>query len=183
MTSDSQFFIDDKPYKLERSPEKVGLLLQLAGTSSKDAVLVSEDGVEHGNPDELIDIRPDERFKTRKRDSSEKPVEKPIRYTASSKSTADRATTPRTAGSVEPRFVPAPLLIDPPGSYPKPQRYRTSTAIQITGVARHRLHEEHLNEGPSRCGAIFPREDRVLSVRRSFLPQSQALRTPFSSGK
>ena len=81
MTSDSQFFIDDKPYELERSPEKVELLLQLAGTFSKDAVLVSEEGVEHGNPDELIDIRPDERFKTRKRDSSEKPVEKPIRYT------------------------------------------------------------------------------------------------------
>ena len=81
MTSDSQFFIDDKPYKFEHSPEKAGLLLQLAGTSSKDAVLVSEDGVEHGNPDELIDIRPGERFKTRKRDSSEKPAEKPISYT------------------------------------------------------------------------------------------------------
>ena len=52
MTSDSKFFIDDKPYKFERSPEKVGLLLQLAGTSSKDAVLISEDRVEHGNPDE-----------------------------------------------------------------------------------------------------------------------------------
>ena len=81
MTSDGQFFIDDKPHKFERSPEKVELLLQLAGTSSKDAVLISEDGIEHGNADELIDIRPGERFKTRKLDSSEKPVEKPIRYT------------------------------------------------------------------------------------------------------
>ena len=81
MTSDSQFFIDDKSYELERSPEKVAWLLQRAGTSSEHAVLVSEDGVEHDNPDELIDIRPGDHFKTRKRDSSEKPLEKPIRYT------------------------------------------------------------------------------------------------------
>ena len=80
MTSDSQFFIDDKPYPLERSPEKVSELLRLAGTSGDEVFLVTEDGVEHGDPDELIDIRPDERFKTRKRDPSDKPVEKPVRY-------------------------------------------------------------------------------------------------------
>ena len=81
MTSESQFFIDGKAYKLEHSPEKVSWFLQLAGVSTEDAVLVSEDGVEHGNPDELIEIKPGEHFVTKKWDSSEKPVEKLIRYT------------------------------------------------------------------------------------------------------
>jgi hypothetical protein len=81
MMSSSQFYIDDKPYKLERSPEKVGRLIERAGISSEDVVLVSEDGVEYGNPDELIDIRPGDHFKTKKRDSSDKPLEKPIHYT------------------------------------------------------------------------------------------------------
>ena len=36
MTSDDQFFIDGKPYKLEHSPEKVSTLLHLAGTSVSD---------------------------------------------------------------------------------------------------------------------------------------------------
>ena len=81
MTSDGQFFIDGKPYKLEKSPEKVSNLLLLAGTTAEITILVTEDGAEHSNPDELINISPDEHFKTRKRDSSEKPVEKPIRYT------------------------------------------------------------------------------------------------------
>ena len=65
MTSDSQFFIDGKPYKLEHSPEKVSRLLQLAGTSTEKVVLVSEDGVEHRDPDELIEVRPGEHFTTR----------------------------------------------------------------------------------------------------------------------
>ena len=78
MTSDSQFFIDGKPYKLEHSLEKVSRLLQLAGTSAEKAILVSEDGVEHRDPDELIEVHAGEHFTTR--DASEKPVEKTIRY-------------------------------------------------------------------------------------------------------
>ena len=81
MTVDGQFFIDSKPYKLEHSPVKVSTLLHLAGTSASEAILVSEDGTEHGNPDELIDIAPGDRFRTKKRDDSQKPVDKPIRYT------------------------------------------------------------------------------------------------------
>ena len=81
MTADRQFLIDGKPYKLEHSPEKVSTLLHLAGTSASEAILVSEDGIEHGNPDELIDIAPGDQFRTRKRDDSQKPVDKPIRYT------------------------------------------------------------------------------------------------------
>ena len=73
MTSDSQFFIDGKPYKLEQNPEKVSRLLQLAGTSAEKAILVSEDGVEHRDPDELIEVRPGEHFTTRA-------LEKTIRY-------------------------------------------------------------------------------------------------------
>ena len=74
MTSDSQFFIDGKPYKLEHHPEKVSRLLQLAGTSTEKAILVSEDGVEHRDPDELIEVRLGEHFTTRE-------LEKTIRYT------------------------------------------------------------------------------------------------------
>lgn len=81
MTTDAQFFIDGKPYKLEHSPEKVAALLHLAGTSASESVLVSKDGVEHGNPDELIDIAPGDEFWIKKRDDSQKPVDKPIRYT------------------------------------------------------------------------------------------------------
>ncbi len=80
MTTNGQFFIDGKPYKLEQSPEKVSTLLHLAGTSADDAFLVSEDGIEHGDPDELIDIAPGDHFRTRKRDGSEKPTDKPIHY-------------------------------------------------------------------------------------------------------
>ena len=44
--------------------------------------LVSEDGTQHGNPDEFIAIAPGDQFwTTRKRDHSQKPVNKPIRYT------------------------------------------------------------------------------------------------------
>lgn len=81
MTAHGQFFIDDKPYKLEHSPEKVSTLLHLAGTSVSEAILVSEDGTQHGNPDEFIAIAPGDQFWTKKRDHSQKPVNKPIRYT------------------------------------------------------------------------------------------------------
>lgn len=54
MTADGQFYIDDKPYELEPGPAKVSLLLQFAGTSAGEAVLISEDGTEHGNPDESM---------------------------------------------------------------------------------------------------------------------------------
>ena len=75
MTSDGQFFINGKPYKLEHNPEKVSRLLQLAGTSTEKAILVSEDGVEHRDPDELIEVRPGEHFTTRDLEK------KTIRYT------------------------------------------------------------------------------------------------------
>ena len=81
MIADTNFFIDGKPYKLERNQEKVSALLHLAGTSTRESLLVSDDGIEHGNPDELIDIAPGDQFKTIKRDNSQKPVEKPIHYT------------------------------------------------------------------------------------------------------
>ena len=81
MTSDDQFYIDGKPYKLDRSPEKVSTLLHLAGTSIDDTVLVSKNGIEHSDPDQLIDIVADDHFWTRKRDDSQKPVDKPIHYT------------------------------------------------------------------------------------------------------
>lgn len=51
-------------------------------------ILVSEDGIEHVDPDELIDIAPGDQFRTKKRDDSQKPVEKPIRYTVNGEENA-----------------------------------------------------------------------------------------------
>ncbi len=79
--ADSRFFINEIACKLERSPVTVSALLHMAGTSTKNALLISDDGTEHGNPDELIEIAPDVRFKTTMRNDSQEPVETTIRYT------------------------------------------------------------------------------------------------------
>lgn len=81
MTSDSVFYIDDKPYPLEHSPVKVSTLLDLAGASPDDTLLVASNGFEYGEPDDLVHIAPDEHFTTKKIDPDRKPIEKPIRYT------------------------------------------------------------------------------------------------------
>ncbi len=81
MTSDGQFLIDGKPYRLEHSPAKVATLLRLASTSASEAILVSKDGVEHGDPDDLIDVAPGDEFWTKERGEARKPVDRPIRYT------------------------------------------------------------------------------------------------------
>lgn len=80
MALDISFFIDEKHYEVKGSPQKLSTLLQLAGKSVEDTVLVSEDGVEYVDPDKLIEVVKDSRFKTRKRDNSSKPVEKRLRY-------------------------------------------------------------------------------------------------------
>ena len=81
MTTDSVFYIDDKPYPLDHSPVKVSTLLGLAGTSADDTLLVAPNGLEYGEPDDLVDIAPNAHFTTKKRDIDGKPIEKPIRYT------------------------------------------------------------------------------------------------------
>ena len=88
MTTDSQFYIDDKPYRLDRSPAKVSSLLQLAGTSAGEAILVSGNGIEHGSPDEPISIAPGDRFLTRKLADARKPDHKPVRYTVNGEENA-----------------------------------------------------------------------------------------------
>ena len=80
MTADARFFIDGKPFEVEPGPAKVSALLHRAGTSASEAVLVSEEGFEHTNPDEEISIAPGDRFRTRKRDDSPRPVGESIRY-------------------------------------------------------------------------------------------------------
>lgn len=97
MTSDSVFYIDNKSYPLERSPEKVSTLLHLAGTSSSEVLLVSSDGVEYGEPDELIEITAGAHFTTKKRDDARKPLEKTILY----KVNGEQCTTVKNPISVE----------------------------------------------------------------------------------
>ena len=80
MVAGNEFFIDDKPFPLERKEERVSTILNLVGKSSKDTLLVSAAGVEHGDPEEVILIAPGDRFTTKTRDSERKPHDKPIRY-------------------------------------------------------------------------------------------------------
>ena len=80
MTSKNQFFIDGKPCRLERSSQTVRSLLPLAGISAENAVLVSEDGVEHRDPDESIEVQPGDRFTTITLAGSGKPAGKTVRY-------------------------------------------------------------------------------------------------------
>ena len=81
MAQSISFFIDDKIYEVKSSPQKLSTLLERAGKSAKDTILVSEGGVEYVDPDKPIEVVKDSRFKTRKRDDSSKPVEKRVRYT------------------------------------------------------------------------------------------------------
>ena len=80
MSLSISFFIDDKLYEIEESPQTLSTLLRLAGVSAEDNVLISEHGIEHINPDKPIDISSGDRFKVMKRDHSGKPIEKPLRY-------------------------------------------------------------------------------------------------------
>ncbi|MCY3630836.1 MAG: hypothetical protein F4069_03265 [Rhodothermaceae bacterium] len=75
------FFIDEKLYEVKESPQKLSTLLQYAGESPEDTVLISEDGVEYTDPDTPVEVVKGSRFKTRKRNNSSKPVEKQLRYT------------------------------------------------------------------------------------------------------
>ena len=112
MTSDSQFFINGKPYKLEHSPAKVSRLLQLAGTSPEKAILVSEDGVEHRDPDELIEVRPGEHFTTR--DASET---KTLRYTVNGEENVTDVTPLSVAAILRHAGAGAAIDVNDIGSY------------------------------------------------------------------
>ncbi len=80
MAPNIPFFIDEKLYEVKESPQKLSKLLQRAGKSPEDAVLISEDGVEYTDPNEFIDIVKNIPFKTRERDNSSKTVETRLRY-------------------------------------------------------------------------------------------------------
>ncbi|MDE2644912.1 MAG: hypothetical protein OXI05_03610 [Bacteroidota bacterium] len=75
------FFIDEKLFQVEGSPQKLSTLLESVRKSPEDSILISEDGVEYSDPNELIDVVEGSRFKTRKRDDSIKPGEKQLHYT------------------------------------------------------------------------------------------------------
>ncbi len=80
MTEDGRFYIDDKPCKLERGSKKVSELLRLADASVGEAVLVSEDGTEHDDLEESIEIAPGDRFETRELGDRPEPDDAPPRY-------------------------------------------------------------------------------------------------------
>ena len=86
MKTDSVFYIDDKPYPLDHSSVKVSALLDLADTSSDDTLLVAPNGLECGEPGDLVDIAPNAHFTTKKRDIDPEPIEKPICYTVNGES-------------------------------------------------------------------------------------------------
>ena len=88
MTSDGHFFVDGKPYQLEHSPVRVSVLLDLVGSSASEAILVSEDGTEYADPGMLIEIVPGDRFLAKRLDQSQRPVDRPIRYTVNGEENA-----------------------------------------------------------------------------------------------
>lgn len=81
MTAETEFFIDDKPFPVRRDQERVSTLLGMAGTSPDEAVLISNDGVEHGDGGELVRVHPGDRFETKIVDAPQQPVTERIRYT------------------------------------------------------------------------------------------------------
>ena len=80
MTADTEFFIDDKPFPVRGDQERVSTLLGMAGTSPDEAVLISNDGVEHRG-EELVRVHPGDRFETKIVDAPQQPVTERIRYT------------------------------------------------------------------------------------------------------
>ena len=80
MTADTEFFIDDKPFPVGKDQRRVSTLLDMAGTSPDEAVLISNDGVEHRG-EELVRVHPGDRFETKIVDAPQQPVTERIRYT------------------------------------------------------------------------------------------------------
>lgn len=79
MSKEIEFFVDDKRFSTLKSELTLADILSLAGVSSDQFFLVSQDGTEHKEQDETIKIHFGDRFKTRKYER-EDPLFAPIHY-------------------------------------------------------------------------------------------------------
>lgn len=73
MADSIEFFIDDKPYSTRKVSLSVAEMLAIAGLSSEQFFLISQDGNKHLDPKQNIDIHSGDRFTTEKRDRDSKP--------------------------------------------------------------------------------------------------------------
>lgn len=64
MVSTTIIFIDGQKCSFEQPQARVAELLNAVNTSTKKSVLVSSDGTEHNDPNELINFNPGEKFVT-----------------------------------------------------------------------------------------------------------------------
>ena len=98
MADSIEFFIDDKPYSTRKVSQSLAEILAIAGLSPDQFFLISQDGTEHLDPKQNIDIHPGDRFTTKKRDRDSKPpVDKVIHY----KVNGEQQTTTNATLSVE----------------------------------------------------------------------------------
>ena len=73
MADSIEFFINDKPYSTRKVSQSVADILAIAGLSSDQFFLISQDGTKHLDPKQNIDIHSGDHFTTEKRDRDSKP--------------------------------------------------------------------------------------------------------------
>lgn len=64
MTDTRVIIIDGQECSFTHSQETVATILEVAGTTTDKSILISNDGVKHDDPNELIDIVPGHTFST-----------------------------------------------------------------------------------------------------------------------
>lgn len=79
MTMDIDFFVDDKPFTTRKPDLTVFDVLALRALPPDQFILVSPDGIEYRDPDEIVTIHAGDRLTTRKRDPTRPGL--PIHYT------------------------------------------------------------------------------------------------------
>ena len=67
---DIDFFVDDKPFTTQKPELTVSDVLALRDVPTDLFFLLSENGTEHRDPDEIVQIHQGDRFATRKRDDA-----------------------------------------------------------------------------------------------------------------
>ena len=98
MSQDIEFFVDDKPLSSKKPELAAGEVLTLAGIPNDQFFLVSEDGIEYKDPDQVIKIHSGDKFKTRKR---ERENSRPVFETIHFKVNGEEQTTKQASLTVE----------------------------------------------------------------------------------
>ena len=98
MSDKLEFFVDGKQLSTLKSELTVAEIFAIAGLSAEQFFLVSQDGTEHKNQDEIIEIHSDDQFTTEKREREPTP---PAAETIHYKVNGEEQVTQQTSLSVE----------------------------------------------------------------------------------